>query len=131
MKTINFSATWGDKIYKDRFTTIRWNDYPVKMGDTCEVSLKGNPFAKVVVEQTRFHRACDIPVQMVRNDLGLLPESNTDEQVRDKFWQLLTRFYARKPDWKGWNSIVQVIFLKKIIEPGIDYRQVAIENEVI
>lgn len=112
---INFSSDWGGKIYQDRFTTIRWNDYDIKDDKdiTLPISLKGETVGLVAVEQIRFLRASAVPLSLIRKDLGR-PDTETDEETERAFYALLERFYKRKPDWRGWQSIVQLIFLKKV-----------------
>jgi hypothetical protein len=113
MSGINFSSTWGGKIYEDNFTTIRWNDYPAKTGEIVPISLKGLQSGYVLIEKTQFIKADAIPVEMLRKDLGR-PATESSKEVKGHFFNLLQRFYLRKADWKGWFSVVQIISLKRV-----------------
>jgi hypothetical protein len=91
MKTFNFSKNWNRKLYNDYFTTIRFFDKQIKVGDEVEIKLKDNSFGIAKVEKVQKFLIDQLPEITAFLDTGT-NRKNTIE--------ILRRMYLKyNPDW--------------------------------
>ena len=86
-------------------------DSEYRVGQVCDLYLVMHYI------HARYHKGT---VRIVKIDLKKLSEL-TDEFIaadadcsREEFFRMMEGWYGRKPDWKGWDSEVQVLHLERI-----------------
>lgn len=96
---IDFSKRYK-KLDKDEFTTVRWNDSPIKIGKTYDIPI---------IQKT---------ARVIRIDLKKIKDLSDDfilvdaDCSRQEFLIQMCGWYAKKKDWKIDESEVLVIHLK-------------------
>lgn len=115
------------KLDNRAFKTVRWPDSVYFLGKTYHV---------VVVEKVGlFYRHKSLGwARIVRMDLAKLGELATEEFcledagcLREEYFKLMMGWYRRKPDWRGWDSEVQVLSLVKE-SPKVEENQGRIDS---
>lgn len=106
---MNFSEEWDKlkslEIGKD-ITTIRWNDYPLKgIGKIEPIKLSGKLIAKAKLIGIEFTIMDKLTLDFIQYD-------TKKDFTKLKFFQMMSQWYSRKPDWRGWNSNVNIYYLK-------------------
>jgi len=99
------------KLGKPIFTTVRWLDAEYRLGAYYEVFL---------VAQNMFHtkygkgkyRLVKMEVKRLRDLSDEFIRADADCS-RGVFMELMFGWYSKKPDWKGEDSEVQVLYLEK------------------
>lgn len=108
---LTMSHKWS-KLEKDEFHTVRWLDavYPI-----------GVPIPLIYVDASMFHRRWNKGgVKIMRAEVMQMRDLSDEfikedaDCTREDFYKLMEGFYAKKKDWQGWNSYVQVLYVKKI-----------------
>lgn len=110
---INFSEKYS-KLLKDEFTTVRWIDYSVEIGKSYNIFyVAPNMF------HTHYGKGKMRVVKLEVKRLGDLTEEfcATDADcTKPHFMEKMKGWYGKKPDWKGEDSEVLVISMKRVQE---------------
>lgn len=106
---ISFSRSYS-KLKKDKFTTIRWLDKFYKVGRTYDILCGGS------YDLRNYHCQARIVKIELKRISQLSPEfikADADCDI-DQFFNMMKRWYSKKPDWKDIMSEMQVLYLEKI-----------------
>lgn len=105
-KAIKFCQEYT-KLKNDFFLTVRWTDTEYNMGDTLPIWLKGKPTG----EKGRILFTTKVKL----DDLGTWGFTNYDANCLPfKYFQMMEKWYQRKKDWNGLDSIVQIVGVQKV-----------------
>lgn len=107
---INFSRQYS-KLNNKIFTTVRWLDKFYKVGRVYDVLGGGDYMLRPFLFKARcikieLKRISQLDVDFIKAD--------ADCGI-DQFYKMMKRWYSKKPDWKEWQSEMQVLYLKKVI----------------
>lgn len=108
---VNFSEEWNKLINRqigDEFHTVRWMDqhewYLSLIDKEIEVWVQGVPRYKVIVTKVVTEKLCNLTEKFVQED-------TYPGMTVGKFFDMMADWYASKPDWKGWDSTVVIVYL--------------------
>jgi len=89
------------------FTTVRWLDAHYVLGKIYNVIyIVPNAFHTQIKLGTARIVRMEIETVSQLSDLFIREDADCN---RDEFYIKLERWYKRKPDWKGWDSEVQIL----------------------
>lgn len=127
---INFTDTWGGKLDSRFFTTVRGQDkeylqgkvYPVvyyQRGIIKKKHFKGN----VILERIEWKRIKDFMPDEIAADIGVevqqdLQGNRNDEEIKQRFYQILKGFYGKKGWWLSELTLVQKLYLARVVKDG-------------
>jgi hypothetical protein len=108
---INFTHKFK-KLDLDKFTTIRWLDSRYDLGRTYEIfyiadNLFHTHYSKGFVRIIKMEivKLANLSLQEIRLDA---------ECDREAFYKMMEGWYSKKPDWKGEDSEVQILYLERL-----------------
>jgi len=109
--SINFSKKYS-KLDRSNYHTVRWNDFDVSIGKSYEIYL---------VADNMFHnkygkgkmRCIKLELKKIKelSDEFILEDADCK---REQFMKMMEGWYSKKPNWKGEDSEIIVIFLEKV-----------------
>lgn len=119
-KQLTFSENYA-KLKDEIFATVRWLDAKYELGKVYEI---------ILVEKRKgfgYHRKSLGYARVTALQIYKLDKLATEEfcrydagRSREEYFKLMTGWYSRKLDWRGWDSEVQVLTckrVKQILEP--------------
>ena len=115
---INFSKQW-DKLTDERLamtlkhcqrlTSIRWIDkyeyYLDNLEQDFDVCINGKPIAKAMLTGVYARPLNKIQLHEIQKDTH-------ETMTKEEFYKLMEAFYGDKPDWKGTDSMVIMLYFK-------------------
>jgi len=98
------------KLQDKLFHTVRWTDTSYVLGKTYQVLLGSygglaQPYGEARIVKMELRKMSDLTDVFIRKD------AECDRQV---FFELMKDWYGKKPNWKGWDSEIQVIWFRRI-----------------
>lgn len=106
---INFKRHYS-KLNKDCFTTVRWTDKPYKVGRTYDILCGGDYYLRPFLCNARIYK---IELKKLSELTNAFCQSDADCNI-DGFFKMMKHWYQNKPDWKEFDSEIQVIYLEKV-----------------
>lgn len=103
------------KLLGDIFTTIRpetGSSYYVVGGDYDHYHRRNFIFTATLIRQRRRMKLKDIPEDIIINDVD--PPHNTKEAFYELMEKMYKDNYFRPTFWKGWDTLFQILWFKKI-----------------
>lgn len=109
---IKFSE-WWDKLVgraiNDEFHTARWIDklkyYEARVGQVFTLNVHRKPIYKAELLEV-------IKATIGELSDGFIHADTYPDWSRKRFYDTLHNWYHRRPEWKGWNSEICIMFLK-------------------
>lgn len=97
------------KLARPDFTTVRWLDSVYILGRAYPVFLVSDNFLRSYLFDARVVRMEVVILSTLSDDFI---QSDADCS-RDEFYLMLEGWYHKKPDWRRWDSEVQVLTLQR------------------
>ena len=110
-KQICFSHKYN-KLSNPEFTTVRWLDSNYRLGEIYDVYLVGSDMFHRKYEKGR--------VRLIKMEIKKLKELSIKFIIedadcdREAFMKMMEGWYKNKPDWKGEDSEIQILYLEKV-----------------
>lgn len=99
------------KLSKDRFTRVCWLDSKYILGGIYDIIYVANnfrhdrfPLGKVRLTKIEIKKMSELSDEFIKED---------SDCTRDEFFQIMAKWYSKKPGWKGWDSEIQILRLGK------------------
>lgn len=114
---IKFNSTYGHKLERDVFTTIRGQDKLYKVGTDVKITLVsgvhgiGKDYGYRRIYRVEFKRIMDFQKQEIVRDLGATIAGNNPKL---SLYHLLKRIYEKKFYWNGWYTVMQKVYLERL-----------------
>jgi hypothetical protein len=106
---ILFSKRYKKLDFPMWFHTVRWMDKSYVLGKTYDILLKDSAGTFTIGTARCFK------LEMKKMEqLGLEFTLRDADCTREEFFKMMEAWYSKKPDWKGWDSWIQIVYLEWI-----------------
>lgn len=111
IERINFQDNWNNKLLGDVFSTIRPVSKKYELSKRYAIYLRDRFFCYVDVVGVD-----EMSLQEIVNRRIHLLDTGKNEKF---FLELMESFYGKKPWWKGADTQMSIIYLKKITQTNL------------
>ena len=112
--SINFTANYT-KLKQNEFHTVRWIDSDkYVVGKLYDIVLIGKSHSLVRIEKIEIKKMYDLSIVFIAEDINQDGMTGGYENIKKLFFSMMEKWYSKKPDWKGWDSEVLILYCKKV-----------------